>query len=362
MNRDEPTADAIESSLAPLRGQLAALTPDLERPGAWCGRQLDLCAQSGVFRWFVPREYGGDDWPEARLVRGYLELSRACLTTAFVITQRSGACRRIAVSDNGRLKDEFLPGLASGELLATVGISHLTTSRRHLGHPALRATPTADGYCLDGFSPWVTGAPHAAVVVTGATLDDGREILVALRTELPGVSIPECPELVALSASHTGPVHCQQVHVPREDLLAGPVHEVMKQGAGAGTGGLQTSTLAIGLAAAAIDWLEAESERRADLVEPAAGLRTQWREVRDSLLRMADGQTICSHESLRLGANRIALSATQAALAAAKGSGYVVGHPAGRWCREALFFLVWSCPQPVVTSHLCELAGLGVIS
>jgi hypothetical protein len=45
-------------------------------------------------------------------------------------------------------------------------------------------------------------------------------------------------------------------------------------------------------------------------------------------------------------------------LVAAKGTGYVVGHPAGRWCREALFFLVWSCPQPVSAANLCELAGL----
>jgi hypothetical protein len=26
--------------------------------------------------------------------------------------------------------------------------------------------------------------------------------------------------------------------------------------------------------------------------------------------------------------------------------------------REALFFLVWSCPQPVMQANLCELAGL----
>jgi hypothetical protein len=52
------------------------------------------------------------------------------------------------------------------------------------------------------------------------------------------------------------------------------------------------------------------------------------------------------------------LRATQAALVAAKGAGYVAGHPAGRWCREAMFFLVWSCPQPVLAANLCELAGL----
>ena len=64
------------------------------------------------------------------------------------------------------------------------------------------------------------------------------------------------------------------------------------------------------------------------------------------------------NDELRTRANSLALRSTQAALAAAKGAGFVAGHPAGRWCREALFFLVWSCPQSVVAANLCELAGL----
>ena len=76
------------------------------------------------------------------------------------------------------------------------------------------------------------------------------------------------------------------------------------------------------------------------------------------MLALAGGQTVCTNDELRAAANSIALRTTQAALAAAKGTGYVVGHPAGRWCREALFFLVWSCPQGVMAANLCELAGL----
>ena len=57
-------------------------------------------------------------------------------------------------------------------------------------------------------------------------------------------------------------------------------------------------------------------------------------------------------------ADSLVLRATQAALGAAKGAGFVSGHSAGRWCREALFFLVWSCPQSVLSANLCELAGL----
>ena len=81
-------------------------------------------------------------------------------------------------------------------------------------------------------------------------------------------------------------------------------------------------------------------------------------ELKEELIRTAKGTAECSLQDLRVKSNSLALRSTQAALAAAKGSGYVEGHPAGRWCQEALFFLVWSCPQPVLNANLCELAGI----
>ena len=128
---------------------------------------------------------------------------------------------------------------------------------------------------------------------------------------------------------------------------------------GTGTGGLATSALAIGLSSAAIDYLEREATKRDNLQAPAVGLRSEHRALEADLLAVASGNQVCSNEDVRARANSLALRSTQATLTAAKGSGYVQGHPAGRWCREAMFFLVWSCPQPVANAALCELAGLG---
>jgi len=195
--------------------------------------------------------------------------------------------------------------------------------------------------------------------VLGATLADRRQILVALPTDLAGVRVERSPQLVGLSASRTGPVHLDQVAVERRWLLAGPVPEVMKHGTGAKTGGLQTSALAIGLATAAIGYLQQQSRDRGNLTDPADALQAERDALEADMLALAAGIAVCTNDELRTRANSLALRASQAALAAAKGAGYVVGHPAGRWCREALFFLVWSCPQPVVSANLCELAGLG---
>jgi alkylation response protein AidB-like acyl-CoA dehydrogenase len=345
--------------------QLHTLAVELDRAPCWPAEQLRLCSEYGVYEWFVDPRWGGQGWNEEQIVRGYLALSAACLTTTFVITQRTGACRRIEGCQNQSLKERLVRGLARGELFATVGISHLTTSRRHLAKPVLTAEAIPGGFRLDGMSLWVTGGAAADVIVLAATLVErgeatDRQLLIAAPTDSHGLVVAEPLPLIGLTSSSTGPVHLSGVEVSDDWVIAGPMPNVMSGGLGASTGGYETSTLAIGLAKAAIDFLADEAIRRDDLQKPTAALREEHQSLLDDLLGAACGESACTKELIRQRANSLVLRSTQAALAAAKGSGYVVGHPAGRWCREALFFLVWSCPQPVAAANLCELAGIEV--
>jgi len=141
-------------------------------------------------------------------------------------------------------------------------------------------------------------------------------------------------------------------------VLAGPKREVLVGATGASSGGLQTSALAIGLADRAIELLEEQSTKRTELIEPTRSLRSEQCTAKAELLALAGSSEMGSQGELRTRANSLAIRSSQAALAAVKGAGFVQGHPAERLCREALFFLVWSCPQPVMAANLCELAGL----
>ncbi|MEM6330686.1 MAG: acyl-CoA dehydrogenase family protein [Planctomycetota bacterium] len=353
-----------DAALDDLCDALAQRAGETDRSGAWPAEQLRLCGEAGVYRWFLPKEYGGDAWGAEAVVRGYLKLSAACLTTTFVITQRTAACRRLALSDNANLKARLLPALAAGDAFATVGISHLTTSGLHLGAPRLAAERTSSGWRLSGVAPWATGAAAADTLVLGASVVEGGqatgdELLVAVDKHTPGLAVPEPFSLVGVSASSTGAVNLADATVAEEDVIAGPTQKVLAApGRGASTGGHETSTLALGLAGAALEYLGKEAGKRDDLGEASAALSAEHAELVADLLSIARGEPACSNESLRTRANSLVLRATQAALSAAKGAGYVAGHPVGRWCREALFFMVWSCPQPVAAANLCELAGI----
>lgn len=352
-----PCTSPNDASTDALCSHLAALAAHYQSPSDWPAPSLDACAAAGVFRWFLPQSRGGFQWSEADQVRGYLRLAAADLTTTFVITQFIGACKRIATSDNGYPRERYLGELLQGKRFATVGISHLTTSSQHLQAPVLRAEIEGDGFRLNGMSPWVTGASKADVIVLAATLKDGRQLLASVPTTRQGIACGPGVELVALSASCTDRVTLQDVRVDPEMLIAGPMPDVMRSGFGAGTGGLQTSTLAAGLSRAAVDYLLGEAEKRHELRAIATQLDQQTNSLCDSLIQAASGQA-CDAGELRGQANRLVMRTTQTAMTAAKGAGYVATHPVGRWCREALFFLVWSCPQPVAQEHMCELAGI----
>jgi alkylation response protein AidB-like acyl-CoA dehydrogenase len=350
-------------ALSDILSELAARSGHLDAQQSWPAEQFKLLASAGVLAWVVPAEYGGSEISQSDLLTGYVDLASACLTTTFVLTQRNGACQRIAASPNRALQSRLLPRLARGELFATVGISHLTTSRQHLRLPAVRAFEESGGYRLHGEVPWVTGAAHADFIVTGGTLEDGRQILAAVPAKHAGVFVDPPAKLLALSASHTSSMRLDNVLVEQELIVAGPVEQVMRQGA-ASTGSLGTSALAAGLSRAALDRLAAEAQERPDLVPILDPLRDECASLISALEAATEDVAPArdpelSSEAIRARANSLALRSTQALLAASKGAGFVSGHFAERAVREAMFFLVWSCPQPVVHAALRELAGLG---
>jgi len=346
-----------------LLDDLAGQSESVDREGTWPRRQFEQLAEAGVLGWVIPPEYGGTGVDAEALIYGYEQLTTACVTTTFILTQRNGACQRIAGCENDEVKAELLPDLAAGRLFATVGVSHLTTSRQHLKKPAVQVAEDGDEFIINGLIPWVTGAKFADYVVTGGTYDDGRQVLIALPTQSDGVTMQEPAPLLALDGSQTGSIRLDDVRVDRRFLLAGPVAGVMQQGQGGGTGSVTTSSLAIGLAVRTLDLLNREADRREDLGTVIEPFSEDLATLRRDLYAAARGEATpdtphLSNESIRRRANSLALRSTQALLAASKGAGFVKGHPAERGVREAMFFLVWSCPQPLVTAALREFACL----
>lgn len=339
--------------------KLSSTASTVDQSQTWPTEQFQWLAETDVLRWVIPSEFGGRPLLDEEFNKGYERLAQACLTTCFALTQRNGACRRLVGSENESLKQELLPKLSEGEIFATVGISHLTTSRQHLSQPAVAAELVNNQWILNGTIPWVTGSSAADFIVTGGTCADRKQVLISLPTDLPGVSIHPKAELMALTASETSSVDLHDVRVPAHYLMAGPLENVMSKGKGGGAGSLTTSILALGLIKRSLALIKEEAEKRDELDHITNAFDLEANRLSELIYSVStpEGKDN-SPATIRHLSNSLALRITQAALAVTKGAGFSTGHPAELAVREAMFFLVWSCPQIVVNGVLSELSCL----
>lgn len=356
-NWSEPDPD--DARIESLVANLTREDGPADAAESWPEGLWQLLVEAGATRWALPRDFGGQPCSRPLFVERYARLASGSLAAAFLLSQHDAAVRRLSGAASREGAQRWLHAIGSGQAFATVGISQLTTSRR-LGTQALLATATAPGtYRLQGAMPWVTGACRANVFVTGALLDDGRQILVALPADRPGVTVQPAFELAALQASCTAEVTLDDVIVTDSDLLAGPSPELSAQPGAVGTAGLETSALAMGQARAALAALVSMAEDRIELNDPVDVLCETWAQTWSALMACARGdESSVSPSQVRAQANALVLRTTQAYLTARRGSGFLRSEPAQRWARQALFFLVWSCPMPIAQAAIRNFAGL----
>jgi len=348
-----------------LTHQLAQADSESESIDTWPEALWKILGDHGTFYWLIPECFGGEGVDRVTLLDRYMAIAQGSLTAAFMLSQHDAALRRMiplaleAPQGSEGSPAWWLRKIATERLGVTIGISHLTTSIRR-GERAMSAQPLADGgFLLDGSMPWVTGAERAACIVTGGTLEDGRQILCVVPANRKGLKVLTPEPLAALNASRTSEVRCDQVAVRAHEVLAGPIMNVITSRQAGGTGGLETSALALGQARAAIEALKLEDQARFSLEEPVESLVKEGECSRRMIMDTGgEAGSPITPEQVRRRANALVTRATQACLIARRGSGFLLADPAQRWARQALFFLVWSCPRPVATASLRELAGV----
>ena len=326
----------------------------------WPGEMIDVVAEAGCFRSVIPERFGGCPIAPAEQIGIYEDVAAGSFATALILTQHDGACELIACCDNDALAADVLPRVARGEVLATVGISQLTTSRRGPG-PLMTARRVDGGFRLDGLMPWVTSSPRADYIVTGGVLDDGLQILACVERTAPGVIVAEPMRFAALTHSHTGEIRCEGVEVNEKNLMRGPVERALALRAAVKP--LSVSAVGMGLAGALIgsirDRLATTNHPFQDVFDAATA---EYEAVRSRLYAAADSLSDPAAElpsmEIRVTVNALLTRLAATNLTLAKGSGYRVGHPAQRLAREAMFFLVWSAPPQVQQGTMRDLWNL----
>jgi glutaryl-CoA dehydrogenase len=168
----------------------------------------------------IPEDYGcaGVNYVSYGLVAREVERVDSGYRSAMSV-QSSLVMHPIYAYGSEAQRQEYLPRLASGELVGCFG---LTEPDAGSDPASMKTTATAvdGGYRLKGAKMWITNSPIADVAVVWAKLDGVIRGFI-LERDMEGFSTPTIEGKFSLRASVTGEIVMQDVFVPEDTLLPG---------------------------------------------------------------------------------------------------------------------------------------------
>ena len=149
---------------------------DLDIAHAHPARLVAALAELGILGALVDPGHGGLGLDLRTTVMIVEELARGSATLAAILVAHLTATHAIARFGTAEQRERLLPAMARGEILGTVAFTD-----------GIRATRTSDGWILDGETPPVDHAAHAAAVLVPAVSADDVALFV-VGPGMPGFS------------------------------------------------------------------------------------------------------------------------------------------------------------------------------
>ncbi|GGW34119.1 (2S)-methylsuccinyl-CoA dehydrogenase [Gemmobacter lanyuensis] len=150
---------------------------------------IESLAEMGVFGLTIPEEFGGFGLSKASMVVVSEELSRGYIGVGSLGTRSEIAAELILCGGTTAQKAQWLPKLASGEILPTAVFTEPNTGS-DLGSLRTRAVKTGDDWEVTGNKTWITHAARTHVMTLLARTDpnttDYRGLSMFLAEKIPG--------------------------------------------------------------------------------------------------------------------------------------------------------------------------------
>ena len=150
---------------------------------------IESLAEMGVFGLTIPEDFGGFGLSKASMVVVSEELSRGYIGVGSLGTRTEIAAELILCGGTDAQKAQWLPKLASGEILPTAVFTEPNTGS-DLGSLRTRAVKVGDDWEVTGNKTWITHAARTHVMTLLARTDpntsDYRGLSMFLAEKTPG--------------------------------------------------------------------------------------------------------------------------------------------------------------------------------
>ncbi len=181
-------------------------------------------AEAGLFKVFVPKEYGGYGAGALALALVTEELARADSGFGVAYAVNALGTTPIVVGGTEEQKQRWLPQIARGEKLVAFCLSEKNAGS-DAGALAVTAERDGDEYVICGEKKWTTNGGVADIYtvfcVTDPTSKSRRISAVVVEKGTPGFSVEKVEDKMGIRCVPVVETHYDSVRVPKDNLIGG---------------------------------------------------------------------------------------------------------------------------------------------
>jgi butyryl-CoA dehydrogenase len=181
-------------------------------------------AAAGLFKTFVPKEYGGHGAGLLALARVTEELARADSGFGVAYAVNALGSFPILVGGTEEQKQRWLPPIARGEKMVAFCLSEKFAGS-DAGGLSVRAVEDGNDYVISGEKKWTTNGGVADIysvfAVTDPTSKSRRISAIVVEKGTPGFSIRKVEDKMGIRCVPVVETHFDHVRVPKSNLIGG---------------------------------------------------------------------------------------------------------------------------------------------
>ncbi|HEY7832051.1 MAG TPA: acyl-CoA dehydrogenase family protein [Ktedonobacterales bacterium] len=204
------------------REKVAPRAAEIDAKGEFPWDMARLLAQQDILAMPFPEAYGGLGSSEVTILMVIEELAKACATTALILCVQQLGALPIVLAGTEEQKRQWLPKLASGEWLASYGLTE-PSSGSDAGAMRTKAVRQGDQYILNGLKHFITnaGIAHVNTVFAMTDASKGSRGISAFVVEdgTPGFHMGKVENKMGIRGSQTGELVFEDCAIPAANLL-----------------------------------------------------------------------------------------------------------------------------------------------
>ncbi|HMJ53008.1 MAG TPA: acyl-CoA dehydrogenase family protein [Polyangiaceae bacterium] len=279
----------------------------------------------------VPASFGGAEAGPVAYALSMMEIARGCASTAVTMAVTNMVGEIICRFGNDAQRAAYVPKLTSGEFAAGSFALSEPGAGSDPGGMQTTATPTANGFALNGAKAWVTSGAHAGVIVVWArtapreTHPGAKGISCFLVEQgTPGLKVGPAERKMGLKGSNTVSLTFEDCRIPASAQLGQPQQGFAIAMMALDGGRIGISAQATGIAMAALEEAAQYAKDRRQFDRPISDFQAiQWF-LADSRTELDAGRLLCLRAAqLKLEGKPFTREASMAKLFASEAAGRI---------------------------------------